>query len=1062
MIYTGYWQGRMAILITKTLVCKDEEKSEFTMEKKLGRDFFNHTILRRDEGTYKHSFYAFLSNEHACNYIRSLPVKERLFHEVIFGQYPQRVKLDLDIKYTDFIAVGEIEQVAGYQGLLHDRYAKYIADELLIAFMIVCHPHEFTTPPTFERNIIITESHALPPEFPESKCKLSYHIILRGYTLPSCDDVKKVVTKLKSRLHPAVADWIDNTTGKVQSLRLLGCHKAGSERIKMLSRRAFTFDPTNMADTFVQHCPNDEFIVLHDSTRVLPYHVDENEALSRDIVCAIRQIVNSRVKHIDAFRFRACTLNALFYNRVIPSYCSLCERIHYNENSLIVIYNNANGEVRELCRRAPGKSILLDIIEQPKGNVKMAFLRDTVRRCQENPPQDPLLNYLYDRQEIKKIEKINVSSEPSLAPLYFSPVLYVRAPMKIGKTKALVKYISTIDPSWSVCIVSFRIAFTDNMLSNFKNFITYKDISGTISPSENKNVIIQVESLHRLREAYDLLILDESESILSQFNSGNGQKEAIGFANFVYQMKNAKQIIAMDAELNERTIEIVRTLRSSCEGESLEINNVQNCSDYTYKLTTEECQYYECMIEDVKNKKNIAVVSNSLSHINKTDQFLKDKFGEDIAIVKYTSQTDAFIKKEHMSNINEYCQAYQVLMYSPTITAGVSIEVAHFNKVYAHFTNMSCDIISSIQMLGRVRNVIDREIIMCIDTQPTCPPDTIETIHAHVERGHMDIMGSSGIIFEKIGPYEYSVVKNNRYIMWLYNELANNRSKKRYIQMMIHYIMKIGAKIVVFDDPVGGSDLPGEVEDARLKYEYAYDANVANADDLEQDEFYALVEESENKIITVEEKLSIEKYKIKQFYNMSSIYPGFYVAYSPLKVKINYVNLKAILAHPDISTSLELLQKNERTMVANNEMWYAEVYNDKSYCKHRAIWGVLRCLNVNHIVDPADIDTDIVMASLREHGKEWCKLASAFKAKLPARLDHKEEETTQKYVKLLNRFLKTFYGYSFKKIKKENSFTLCAKHEFQLIWNSDRQYEVNTGYVPVIHCIASESDYMCP
>ncbi len=46
-----------------------------------------------------------------------------------------------------------------------------------------------------------------------------------------------------------------------------------------------------------------------------------------------------------------------------------------------------------------------------------------------------------------------------------------------------------------------------------------------------------------------------------------------------------------------------------------------------------------------------------------------------------------------------------VLIYSPTITAGVSIEVEHYDVLFGIFTDKSCNAYNAAQMLGRVRNI---------------------------------------------------------------------------------------------------------------------------------------------------------------------------------------------------------------------------------------------------------------------------------------------------------------------------------------------------------------------
>ena len=71
---------------------------------------------------------------------------------------------------------------------------------------------------------------------------------------------------------------------------------------------------------------------------------------------------------------------------------------------------------------------------------------------------------------------------------------------------------------------------------------------------------------------------------------------------------------------------------------------------------------------------------------------------------------------KELRDVNQTWLNYTVVMYSPTITAGISFEQKHFDKVFCYFTNMSCDVLSCIQMIGRVRDVGDREINICLES----------------------------------------------------------------------------------------------------------------------------------------------------------------------------------------------------------------------------------------------------------------------------------------------------------------------------------------------------------
>ncbi len=59
-------------------------------------------------------------------------------------------------------------------------------------------------------------------------------------------------------------------------------------------------------------------------------------------------------------------------------------------------------------------------------------------------------------------------------------------------------------------------------------------------------------------------------------------------------------------------------------------------------------------------------------------------------ILCYHSESDRSAMEKDLNDPNTRMLA-DVLIYSPTITAGVSIEVAHYDEIYGIFTDKSCN-----------------------------------------------------------------------------------------------------------------------------------------------------------------------------------------------------------------------------------------------------------------------------------------------------------------------------------------------------------------------------------
>jgi hypothetical protein len=67
-------------------------------------------------------------------------------------------------------------------------------------------------------------------------------------------------------------------------------------------------------------------------------------------------------------------------------------------------------------------------------------------------------------------------------------------------------------------------------------------------------------------------------------------------------------------------------------------------------------------------------------------------------------------KRTDMGNINQIAQDCDVLIYTATITAGISIDAVPFDYVCAYLHENTCDPLQFVQGIHRVRKVSTKEI----------------------------------------------------------------------------------------------------------------------------------------------------------------------------------------------------------------------------------------------------------------------------------------------------------------------------------------------------------------
>jgi hypothetical protein len=675
---------------------------------------------------------------------------------------------------------------------------------------------------------------------------------------------------------------------------------------------------------------------------------------------------------------------------------------------------------------------------------KTMRLHNILNRLQDEEYRDPLGVYVNK----------DVYNEPVIRDIKNVATTFIKAPMKIGKTKKLKAFLSTLDKSKTICILSFRVFFSTHLATLFTGedaFTLYKDIKNDISPTTNKRVIVQIESMHRIRGVYDVVILDESESIFAQFDSGNVVNISFAVANLSYMLKYAKNVIAMDAFMSKRTVEIIKSMRGA-DDEVIEINTYKNATDYTYNLTYTEVDFLRRMNTSLEDGKNIAIVSNKLSKLNEYKEYIDSKFPLLHSII-YSSKSDPEIKKKHMRDINTVCRDYNVMLYSPTLTAGVSIEIDHFHEIYGYFTNQSCDAMSCMQMLGRIRNVRDRKINICLNTTPTYCSTTMDAIERDVCEGRYDLLNSNlsdvtlNISNENstMDNIRYKICKNEYYNIWIYNQMMKNISRSAFEQTLITYILSTGANIKLFDERgmnifswdgnieeytpitddaevIKNKNIPKELRSAKENYRLKEATCIANAGDITMGIFVDLLKKSKHDdTLTLSEYYLMEKFKFKRYYNIPIATIDLVLDLNNIRARSIYHNLNIILREPTLAKSLARFQQEEQIKMKSimDSTFGNDLTHKYEYEYHNSAVKLINAIGYDDITSDDILDLNIVNENIKAHEPEIKRTCKKFNIYPIAS------------IKNISNILNQMYGYVLS--KRNDTIRLRVKHKFTIL-----------------------------
>ena len=361
-----------------------------------------------------------------------------------------------------------------------------------------------------------------------------------------------------------------------------------------------------------------------------------------------------------------------------------------------------------------------------------------------------------------KLERLQ---EQYLPPIAYAPgITLIKSPKGSGKTEALKSLLSNIraglyrgdverkDRVKSVLLVCHRTSLTrevaaklglrcylDEEESGNSDLLTLADYidslpkhnEGRAEPfdlvisgkkeSGNSNLLtlaVCLDSLPKFnegRKAFDLVILDESEQVLSHLQ-GKTIEKRFGiercFDALKHEISNAKAVIALDADLGLVTAQAMRTMRpqdwhSRCR---IILNApVVPVQKRVMRLHKNRQFLAAEMIEAIKRGERCFVVSNSKKFIKVAHRMILNACGDGVTIRVITSETsrdDATI--EFIKNIKTAILTVQVVLASPSIGTGVDITfpggACLVDRVFGFFypfVNTHTDI---DQQLCRVRN----------------------------------------------------------------------------------------------------------------------------------------------------------------------------------------------------------------------------------------------------------------------------------------------------------------------------------------------------------------------
>lgn len=271
-------------------------------------------------------------------------------------------------------------------------------------------------------------------------------------------------------------------------------------------------------------------------------------------------------------------------------------------------------------------------------------------------------------------------------------ILKIQSAMGTGKSSVIEEVIhQSRKRGMRVLFLTNRISLADDIEKKYDGIKHYlgTDLEGN-KYNYGDDLVVQIDSLHKFSTKYfDVCIMDEAATTMMHLLTLENHQKTI--ATKIFSLSKKKLVLA-DAFLFDDMVDIFGN-------NTLEINN-----KYRDNLELEFYQQKDKFIYDLleEAKQRPVTFSSGSTQVLKIVKLLADQNG--ISNVTISADTTKEERELIYKSMTKKEPKWNILMYSPTLTVGVSNE----NEIDTHYhfdAGLSMNVLSSIQMTKRSRKV---------------------------------------------------------------------------------------------------------------------------------------------------------------------------------------------------------------------------------------------------------------------------------------------------------------------------------------------------------------------
>ncbi len=447
----------------------------------------------------------------------------------------------------------------------------------------------------------------------------------------------------------------------------------------------------------------------------------------------------------------------------------------------------------------------------------------------------------------------------------------IKSNMNTGKTYTLKNLFS--DKS-TVLFVYSRIALCESKFDELKShgFKIYNNLGDkrdtlkdseivkdlVINSEKYPRVICQIDSLWRVKGKYDIVVLDETEALVEHLVGSPHIKDKNSFNSLMMYSAWCKLLILADANLTDSTVKLFSGGRKSVVKV---LNTWTSLMGLKVHLANSKKYIIQKIIDDIGLGKRLVIPTNVKKVAQEIYELLCNRFPDKKFGVMHSDS-------ENISS--DSWDQYDAIIYTSKISAGISFEKVHFDKLYGVFTNNTCSVQLCTQMLLRVRKLKDNEMYISVPknrkhiSRSITNEDISEDIRMRVITG-IDNKLINGKIMGNV--YTNKIIKDDYFKMYLYYKKQRNLSYTFFKTIFTRILKNHGVTVLKIksDEEIASDTLTSDLKTIGENIKKADLELILQAPDLNPEQV-VVINDKPNK--TSQDILALKKHRIKTVFEI--------------------------------------------------------------------------------------------------------------------------------------------------------------------------------------------------